>query len=118
MSSKGKTLPTIDALLADRATARGAAARRAVREAEARARRSGGRLIVFGSLAEGGFDERSDVDIALFGLPEGADLEAAAEIDTMLSLAGFSVDVFVERFMSPSLRERVLRHGRQAGALG
>jgi predicted nucleotidyltransferase len=118
MSSKGKTLPTIDAILAGRAAARRAAAGRALREADDRARRSGGRLVVFGSLAEGGFDERSDVDIALFGLPEGTDLEAAAEIDTMLSLAGFSVDVFVERFMPPSLRERVLRHGREASALG
>ena len=82
MSLEGKTLPTIDAIMADRATARRSAARRALREADDRSRRLGGRLVVFGSLAEGGFDERSDIDIALFGLPEGADLETAAEIDT------------------------------------
>jgi predicted nucleotidyltransferase len=40
------------------------AAVRAVRSAEELALKAGGRLVVFGSLAEGGFDERSDVNVA------------------------------------------------------
>ena len=42
----------------------------------------------------------------------------AAEVDTALRLAGFSADVIPERFLPPSLRKRILDHGREPSALG
>ena len=42
---------------------------RAVRNAKKIALEAGGKLVVFGSLAEGGFHERSDIDIALMSIP-------------------------------------------------
>ncbi len=95
-----------------------AAACRALRLAEDRVRAAGGRLVVFGSLAEGGFHERSDIDVAILGLPAGPDSELAAEIDTLPTLAGFTAEVVAERFLSPSLRQRVSDRGREPGALG
>jgi predicted nucleotidyltransferase len=80
--------------------------------------RAGGRLIVFGSLVEGGLHERSDIDVALFGVPAGVDSDVAAEIDTLLTLAGFTADVIAERFLGSSLRGRIMHHGREPGALG
>jgi predicted nucleotidyltransferase len=90
----------------------------ALRIAEKRVREAGGRLVVFGSLVEGGFHERSDLDLAIFGLPSGADSQAAVEIEAMLAAAGFDVDIALERFLCPSLHERVLNRGREPSALG
>ena len=59
----------------------------------------------------------SDLDVALFDLPAGRDGDVAAEVDTILTLAGFQADVIPDRFLSPSLRERVVSHGRDPGAL-
>lgn len=110
--------PSHEDIRADRIAARRSAALDALRRAEGHARAAGGRLIVFGSLAEGGFDERSDLDVALFGLSAGPDGDVAAEVDTLLTLAGFVADVIPERFLPDSLRERILCHGREPGALG
>lgn len=110
--------PTYEEIRARRIAERRAAALDALRRADAVARAAGGRLVVFGSLAEGGFDERSDLDVALFGIPAGPDGDVAAEVDTLLTLAGFEADVIPERFLSPSLRERVVSNGRDPGALG
>ncbi|WP_448190193.1 nucleotidyltransferase family protein [Azospirillum sp. sgz301742] len=110
--------PTYEDIRARRIAARRAAALDALRRADVVARRAGGRLVVFGSLAEGGFDERSDLDVAVFGLPPGPDGDVAAEVDTVLTLAGFAADVIPDRFLSPSLRERVLSNGSDPCALG
>ena len=73
---------------------------------------------MFGSLVDGGFGERSDLDVAILGVPSGRDSELAAEIDTLLTTAGFVTDVLPERFMAPSLRARVLSDGREHSSLG
>ncbi|HEV7370493.1 nucleotidyltransferase domain-containing protein [Arenibaculum sp.] len=110
--------PRFDELRASRLAERRDAAVRAVRQAALLAERVGGRLVVFGSLAEGGFHERSDVDLALLAVPPGRDLDMAAEIEAALAGAGFVAEVVPERFMSPSLRRRVEEHGREPGVLG
>jgi predicted nucleotidyltransferase len=90
----------------------------ALRNAESIARSAGGHLLVFGSLVEGEFHENSDIDVALVGIAPGPDLEAASRVETSLRLAGFSADVVPERFLTPSLRERIARVGKEPGALG
>ncbi|MBF0333202.1 MAG: nucleotidyltransferase domain-containing protein [Alphaproteobacteria bacterium] len=110
--------PTYDELVSDRRRALRAVALRAVRHADAKVRAAGGRLVVFGSLAEGGFDDRSDIDLAILGVAAGADERLAVEIDTDLGRAGFPCDVIPERFLTPSLRERIERHGREPSTLG
>lgn len=110
--------PSYEEIRARRTAERRAVALDALKRADALARAAGGRLVVFGSLAEGGFDDRSDLDVVLIGLPAGPDGDVAAEVDTLLTLAGFEADVIPERFLSPSLRDRVMSHGRDPGALG
>lgn len=110
--------PTYDELVAGRRAARRETALQAVRRAGEKVRAAGGRLVVFGSLAEGGFDESSDIDLAILGLPPGPDERLAVELDIDLGRAGFSCDVIPERFLTPSLRERIEHHGREPSALG
>jgi len=90
---------------------------RALRAAERSAQEWGGRLVVFGSLVEGGFDERSDIDVALFDLPRDREADIEAEVDTLLSLEGFEVDVVRARSAGSSLKNRILIHGCDAGDL-
>jgi predicted nucleotidyltransferase len=96
---------------------RRAAAMRALERADALVRGAGGRLVVFGSLAEGGFHRDSDVDVALLGLPIGLDAELEAAVFNLFEDEGFEADVIAERFLSDSLRERVLRSGKELRAL-
>jgi predicted nucleotidyltransferase len=103
---------------ARRLEARRAEALAALREAARLTEAAGGRLVVFGSLAEGGFHDRSDIDVAVCDLGPPADSELAAAVDTVLATAGFEADVMPERLMSPSLRRRVMANGREPGALG
>lgn len=118
MRTDGARYPQYEDIRARRLAERRAAALRALMRADAFAREAGGRLVVFGSLVEGGFHERSDIDVALLGLPAGPDSDVAAEVDTVLNAAGFEADVIPDRFLSAGLRERVLRHGREPRALG
>jgi predicted nucleotidyltransferase len=94
---------------------RRAAAVQALRAAEPIVRAAGGRMLVFGSLVEGGFHERSDIDVAILGLDGEAAARVATEVDVLLS--GFVADVIPEHFLPPSLCERVLDHGREPSAL-
>lgn len=110
--------PPYAAIRARRLAARRVEAIGALRAAERLARQAGGRLLVFGSLVEGGFHERSDLDVAILGLGPPEDSQVAAAVDTALATAGFSVDVIPERLLPPSLRERILAHGREPGTLG
>ncbi len=114
---EGTRYPSYDEIRRRRLAERRAAALQALGQADALVRRSGGRLVVFGSLVEGGFTERSDLDVALFGVPPERDDAVATEVDTVLTLAGFGADVVPERFLPPTLRQRVLAHGREPGAL-
>jgi predicted nucleotidyltransferase len=110
--------PSYDAIRRARSDARRRDAVDALMNAERIAQTAGARLVVFGSLVEGGFHGNSDIDVALLGSAPGPDLEAASRVETLLRLAGFSADVVPERFLSPSLRERIARVGKEPGALG
>jgi predicted nucleotidyltransferase len=85
---------------------------------EERAAQLGVHIVVFGSLVEGGFDERSDIDLAVYGLPPSHDCEVASEIESLISAAGFSADVIAERFLPESLKDRIDRHGKRPSDLG
>jgi predicted nucleotidyltransferase len=89
--------PTYAGLVQARTAKRRARALAALRLADAEARAAGGRLVVFGSLAEGGFHPDSDLDVAVLRLPPGPDLEVVAGIDTLLAREGFEADVIPER---------------------
>jgi uncharacterized protein len=67
---------------------------------------------VFGSVARGEADDKSDIDLLVnlsrsFGLFELVDLEE--ELSTLL---GRKVDVFSDRIQRPTLRERILKDAR------
>jgi predicted nucleotidyltransferase len=113
-----KQYPSYDEIGTARLAARREAVLRTLRRVDELARALGGRAVAFGSLVEGGFDETSDLDVAIFGVPAGPDAELAVEIDTVIRAAGFSADVVPERFLPPSLKERILRNGKEQGALG
>jgi predicted nucleotidyltransferase len=68
------------------------------------------RVWLHGSLAEGGFHERSDIDLAAEGFaPDAAPFRAAAELDELAR--PFAVDLVPLEDARPSLRARVLQHG-------
>jgi predicted nucleotidyltransferase len=110
--------PTYEELRASRLSARRADACRLMVAIEERAAQLDARIVVFGSLVEGGFDERSDIDVAIFGLPPGRDQEVAIEIEASIAAAGFSADVIAERFLPAPLRDRIDRHGKRPSDLG
>jgi predicted nucleotidyltransferase len=110
--------PRYDRLLEARRSERKRRAIDALRRADALARSEGGKLIVFGSLVEGGFDERSDIDVALTGLAESNEIRLLLGVERILAEAGFATDVIVERHMPESLRRRVRNHGREISHLG
>ena len=117
MSAPQRAYPTLSDLIARRVADRRAAALAAVAKADAVARAAGGRLLVFGSLVTGHFHERSDIDIALFGVPADRFADLVAEIFTICEDAGIEADVIDERHLSPSLRARVMRDGRDPSDL-
>lgn len=118
MTTAPSSYPTYPELRARRLAARRATAIDALKTADALARGSGGRLVVFGSLAEGGFHERSDLDVAVCGLEAPMDGRVAVEVELALADAGFAADVIPERFLPPGLAARVRAHGCEPGALG
>ncbi|MBI4701552.1 MAG: nucleotidyltransferase domain-containing protein [Deltaproteobacteria bacterium] len=73
-----------------------------------RQRFGAGRVILFGSLAWGGFHARSDTDLAVEGLPlaELGDAMAAAS-----AAAGAVVEVFDLASLPPAFRQRVISEG-------
>ena len=118
MTTPSATFPPYEELRARRLRSRRAAAIDALKAADALARRTDGRLVVFGSLVEGGFHERSDLDVALCGVEPLTDSRTAVEVELALADAGFAADVIPERSLPLSLAGRVLAHGREPGALG
>jgi len=109
--------PTYAEIKARRVASRREAALRALRRADDLVRAAGGRIVVFGSLAEGGFHERSDVDLALLDLPPELDTKLEAKVFNIFEDEGFEADVIAERFLSPRLRQRVQDRGRPPAAL-
>ncbi|MDI7266471.1 MAG: nucleotidyltransferase domain-containing protein [Myxococcota bacterium] len=75
------------------------------------------RVWVFGSLAEGGFHDRSDIDLAVEGLSPGSALfRAGADLDDLAR--PFRVDLVPIEDARDEVRAHVLRHGemiRDAG---
>ena len=62
--------------------------------------------MVFFSLAEGGFHERSDIVIALMSIPAVRDADVADDVHLPLSYAGFvSLGIIPERFLSHIVRD-------------
>jgi predicted nucleotidyltransferase len=118
MTTPSSIHPPYNELRARRLAARRAAAIDALKAADALVRSSGGRLVVFGSLVEGGFHDRSDLDVALCGLKAPTDSRVAVEVELVLADAGFEADVIAERFLPPSLAQRVRAHGCEPSALG
>jgi predicted nucleotidyltransferase len=113
-----KTYSRYDDIRRTRIARRRDAALAVLRRVDEMAREAGGRIVAFGSLVEGGFDENSDLDLAIFGLPAEQDVALAVTIDTEVRAAGFAVDVIPERFLPASLKKRILRNGEKQGALG
>lgn len=66
------------------------------------------RVILFGSLARGGFVEGSDIDLAVEGLSRADFLRALGELNSMTR---FWVDIKPLEDLEPRFRERVLSTG-------
>jgi uncharacterized protein len=64
---------------------------------------------VFGSVARGEADERSDIDLIVEFEPERSLLDHAALWLELQDLLGCRVDVVSDRGIKPRIRERVLR---------
>lgn len=109
--------PSLSEIIERRIAARKREAVKALREAETIAENEGGRLVVFGSLVEGNFDERSDIDVALYGVSKDRALSVASRIGTCFGMRDLGVDVVPEHFMSKSLKKRIEKHGRESCTL-
>jgi predicted nucleotidyltransferase len=68
-----------------------------------------GRVILFGSLASGAYSERSDVDLAVDGLPAQRYFEALAEL---MDLFAGPVDLVRLEEAPESLRARIAAEGK------
>ncbi|MDX2240086.1 MAG: nucleotidyltransferase domain-containing protein [Leptolyngbyaceae cyanobacterium bins.302] len=58
------------------------------------------RVIVFGSLLDEGFHETSDIDLAIWNLPEKAYFKAVGQLN---SLSDFDVDLVEVQYASPEI---------------
>jgi len=68
------------------------------------------RVWLYGSLAEGGFHEHSDIDLAAEGFPpDSAPFCASAELDELAR--PFAVDLVPLEDARPSVRAHILQHG-------
>ncbi len=68
-----------------------------------------GRVILFGSLADGTYSEDSDVDLAVEGMPPAGYFQALGEL---MALFGGPVDLVRVEDAAPSLRVYIEREGR------
>lgn len=66
-------------------------------------------LRVFGSVARGESDERSDIDLLVDMEPGRSLLDLGGLVMDLRSLLGRSVDVVTERGLRERIRERVMR---------
>lgn len=114
--SAADAYPDWATLQARHIAARRAQAVRAARAAAAAAAPFGVRVIVFGSLAAGGFHRRSDLDLALEG-PETALYEAGNAAFTAAARLGFEPDIVCLDIAPPGLRARIEETGHDAADL-
>lgn len=79
----------------------------------ATARRHGARNVrIFGSVARGEDDEKSDLDFLVEMEPGRSLLDHAALLLDLQELLGCKVDVLSEKGIKPRIREQVLREAR------
>jgi len=64
---------------------------------------------VFGSVARGDNDERSDIDFLVQMAPDRSLMDHAALLVDLEALLGRHVDVAPENVLRPAIRERILR---------
>jgi predicted nucleotidyltransferase len=64
---------------------------------------------IFGSVARGGADEASDVDVLVDAGPETSSWFPAGLIIDLEELLGCEVDVVTERGLRPRIKDRVLK---------
>jgi predicted nucleotidyltransferase len=77
------------------------------------ANRHGARNVrIFGSVARGDFDEKSDLDFLVEMEPGRSLLDHAAFLNDLETLLGCKVDVVSEGGIKARIRERVLREAR------
>ncbi len=67
------------------------------------------RVVLFGSLAIGSYNDRSDVDLAVEGMPSSSYFHALADL---MSLFGVPVDLIRVEEAVPSLRAHIEEEGR------
>jgi len=72
------------------------------------ARHGASRVRIFGSVARGEDDARSDIDLLVTFAPGTGLLDYAALVDELEQLLGRKVDVASEAGLRPRVRERVL----------
>lgn len=65
---------------------------------------SASRVVAFGSLLSENFHETSDLDLAVWGLPEKGYFKAVARL---LSLSDFEVDLVEVQYASPEILEAI-----------
>lgn len=116
MSEASPAYPTYAEIVARRRAERRDLLLRAARAAEAAARERGLRVLVFGSLANGNVHEGSDLDIALDG-PWRDAYAAEGEVFFAAARLGVDADIVALERVGPEFRERILRDGREPGAL-
>ncbi len=68
------------------------------------------RVVLFGSRARGDHRERSDIDLAVFGMPEDAQTAFLTGVDELPTLLKFDI-IFVGHATSPALLAEVQRDG-------
>ena len=77
------------------------------------AKRHGARHVrIFGSVARGDFDEKSDLDFLVEMEPGRSLLDHAALLLDLEKLLGCKVDVVSDKGIKPRMRERVLKEAR------
>lgn len=68
------------------------------------------KIVLFGSRARGDHRERSDIDIAVFGMPQDAQMQFAESVEQLPTLLDFDI-VFVNSGTDKKLLENIERDG-------
>lgn len=118
MATAAREYPTYQELRARRLAEMRARGLDALRRAETEVAAHGGWLRVFGSFAEGGLHDESDIDVVICGVPVDRERDMVTLVEDILDEADFASDIFIERRLSDSLRQRVLQRGRAVADLG
>lgn len=68
------------------------------------------KLILFGSRARGDFRERSDIDIAVWGMEKEKECLFSSDVDDLPTLLKFDI-VFVSEHTTPALLKNIEKDG-------